>query len=430
MPAITKPAGMALLEQIRICVQRDLLKDMALIGVQHLFETTASFLHELLLTGINPGDVHILGKSYSAIPSTVDQLVQSGIRFFVPDISPLADYHRFQRQHADRWLDSALKMEAQHDGLIILDEGGDMLRAVAARKSLLPKTCGVEQTRYGLGAVHGLEFPVIQVADSALKRFLEPPIIAKEIFSAASAIPAISGLRKVGVIGVGSLGTALAKLLLRNEKEVFLYDASSTACDAALRRLKGAQLCNDVSELLSKVDVCYGCTGSNALKKADWEATKSLRARHFISCSSGDVEFHSLLAQGAVHSPALKQISDVPVVLGGNSVTVYNGGYPINFNRKREMSSSNDIQLTRALLLGGVFQAAEMLRQNESQKGGVMLSPNLQRFVAERWFSLNPQLRADYDADVLNGVENIEWLTVHSGGTERHSYARAGVRFS
>ena len=420
---------MPLLGQLRAHVEPHLLESMALVGVQHLFETTASFFDELISAGLDPDHTHVLGKSYSAVSRASEHLVSRGIRLFVPEVAPSGNYHPFQRQCAERWLNGALGIEAKHEGLIILDEGGDMLRAVASARNSFPTTCGVEQTRSGLGAVPGLEFSVIQVADSALKRFLEPPIIAKEVLSAVSVIPAVSRCQRVGIVGVGSLGSSLAKLLQRKGREVLLYDKSPVAFKNSSERLKGTLWCESLQELLSKADVVFGCTGSDVLSDVEWATMDSLSAKHFISCSSGDVEFRSLLEKSASQEARSGEITDVPVAVGQNTMTVYNGGYPINFNRACELSSAGDIQLTRALLLGGVFQAAETLRQGEHRSGGVMLCPDLQMFIAKSWFALHPELRAEYDADVLDGVESRDWIVENSGGTEMHAYARAGITF-
>ena len=72
-----------------------------------------------------------------------------------------------------------------------------------------------------------------------------------------------------------------------------------------------------------------------------------------VSASSRDVEFHTLLK-----TPCAKRrdagfgIVDVTAP-GGAIQRVLNGGYPVNFDRRREWESAREMVLTRLLLFAG-----------------------------------------------------------------------------
>jgi S-adenosylhomocysteine hydrolase len=410
-------SAMPLLRRVGTHFQPGLLCDLGIVAIQHLFATTVSLFDEFFAAGLEASHAHLLGKSYSSVEGPAGRLRERGAHVTIPECAPLGQYHSYQRAAVSLWSDKVLGDVAQRSGLIVLDEGGDLLRTVSTKAAALPSTCGIEQTRSGLRSMAKLPFPVIQVADSALKRHLEPPIIANEIMAGLSALRLPLEDLRIGILGVGSLGAAIAKRLARTQGEVLVYDISPDVMQRLGHQLHQAVACESLEALLSNADLILGCTGYDALAKVDWSKVKPMGAKHFVSCSSGDIEFRDLLER--VPREGLNgTIQNVTVTIQEISTTIYNGGYPINFNRGRELSSANDIQLTRALLLGGVLQAAQMLRRNNADPGGVMLNPDFQRLVAREWLVRRPDLHKSYDSDVLRGIADRDWIAAHSGGTE------------
>jgi hypothetical protein len=175
----------------------------------------------------------------------------------------------------------------------------------------------------------------------------------------------LKDLRTVGVVGGGALGSALAGHLKREHRiRVCLYDKRSVVCP------DGVELCRDLRSLLLASDVVFGCTGHNFLRPHRLENLAATKSIYFISCSSRDVEFKSLL-----------QLPDIPEnphgritirLPSGQTHYIENGGFPINFDRQEEQESAEEIALTRALVFAGVFQAVRM-KQMRSYPDVLML---------------------------------------------------------
>jgi len=415
-----------LLDSVRRQLLSANLDKIKLVAVQHLFKTTVSLIQEILDSGISLNDCHVLGKAYSSIPSVCSALIKNGV---IPAIPPLASpglYKYSQRRFIKHWYDDICKSQKENQSLILLDEGGDLLRAVSSKTLHSSNVCGIEQTRFGLSAIAKTSFPVIQVADSAIKRHLEPPIITREIIRAFSRLSAGQSPR-IGVIGIGSLGSCVASALRDAGKDVLVYDQSQVAVKNISQTSRLIKICESPKQMLRECDVILGCTGTDVFARIDWTRLGKLRTRHFISCSSGDYEFLSLLKRSVHSKPS--SITDIEISICSKKAVIYNGGYPINFNRVSEFSPPGDIQLTRALLFGAVLQASELMRQGVKHVGGVMLCPKLQGFIARRWLKLCPERKKDYHRDILVGIGNIQWIAAHSGGRNTHVFETAGVRF-
>jgi len=85
----------------------------------------------------------------------------------------------------------------------------------------------------------------------------------------------------------------------------------------------------------------------------------------FVSCSSEDKEFLSLLRVIAQNSPAVDPMTDVSCVsYSGSKILVLKGGFPINFDRTPSCVPARDIELTRGLLLGAVYKRLQ-LQENQ-----------------------------------------------------------------
>ncbi len=101
----------------------------------------------------------------------------------------------------------------------------------------------------------------------------------------------------------------------------------------------------------------------------------------------------------------------------GATIRILRGGFPINFDDSGESVPANDIQLTRALVLGSVLQAIQFFGKSEIlDKGGVYaLDPQIQSFVIREWLKYQPAHR--FPKDITDKFQNEEWILEHSGGT-------------
>lgn len=104
----------------------------------------------------------------------------------------------------------------------------------------------------------------------------------------------------------------------------------------------------------------------------------------FISVSSSNVEFAYLFNVAKSYANTFE---DVTLAISDTfSARLLNGGYPINFDRKTEWEPREDIQLTRALLYAGVYEA---LTSNSPTNSVKPLRPSLERSIVECWHDLS-----------------------------------------
>ena len=138
--------------------------------------------------------------------------------------------------------------------------------------------------------------------------------------------------------------------------------------------------------------------------------------RTFISCSTGDIEFRALLvdlerelkAEGEGVCPTLVAESGN----AGRRVRFPRSGFPVNFDNGPESVPDSEIQLTRGLLFGAMIQAIDVLLEGASaEPAGLMLAPELQKFVVRTWHASSGAPReSDHEFD------DTAWIAAQSAG--------------
>lgn len=274
---------------------------------------------------------------------------------------------------------------------LLLDEGGGLHRALPMH--VTDDVAGVEQTSFGARA--RWKCPMVLVCRSAAKLLFESQIIARGI------VRKLESLRRldcgpVGIIGLGAIGSAVARALLSRGIPVMASETQSTPAD-----LKA--YCVPVHELLIRCRTILGCTGKDCL--GDVTLDRLTGRRTFISCSSSNIEFLSLLNR----LPAGSAYGDRRGGIGALQVEVLNGGYPINFDRQNEWERFEEILLTRMLVLEGLKQADSLIG---GRPRGVMLDPALQLRVLETWLEQVP----DRESLTVPARLSEDFLRGHSEG--------------
>jgi hypothetical protein len=408
--------------------QPDAFQRISLIAVQHLLRETGCLLDASRQLGIPAESILAIGKPYSSNRQVARQIKQSGIYAQIPDAKWKAGYYgsffRKAIRHSLAAQASPLHLKATKQ-TIILDDGGYCLELMQRRTSAKGRFVGIEQTTSGLKMIsrNPLNFPVIAVATSCAKRFIEPPIVLRA--AEAKLAMRMTGFRRLqrkGVIGLGNIGYRIAAGLEKGNTQLFVYDKDESALNKFVAEFPLSQACSNVCDLISHCDLIFGCTGTETLPRACWP---KLMAGHrtLVSCSSGDVEFQALLRSGLGRpknptdpfSAIVYRFSDV-------RLTVLEGGFPITFDRAPVSAPLRDMQMTRALLFGAIIQAVVCADQRKPTSGRLeMLHPAIQKFVVNHWLRLNPSRREDYPGDVLAGLLDEAWIRKHSEGTFVHS---------
>ena len=93
---------------------------------------------------------------------------------------------------------------------------------------------------------------------------------------------------------------------------------------------------------------------------------------------------------------------------------IYNGGFPINFDRSIEWEDPFKISLTRGLILSAILQAISF-SDKICRDNLVMLSPLLQRILVNHWLAY-----FNFDARIFklnnNTLAETEWYQNESIG--------------
>jgi len=299
-------------------------------------------------------------------------------------------------------IDDAFDLD-EHNGYLLLDEGGGAHHALP--EGLTRVSAGLEQTTSGLRL--DWKCPMVLVCRSAAKLYFESQIIARGILRKLDSLELLAG-STVGVVGLGSMGSEIARALLSRGISTLGSELFQPPPDLA-------DITVSLGELLARSDIVLGCTGTNILERVDLQSYS--RRITFISCSSKDVEFRSVLnclQQTSVYETAKGWI-------GNLHATVLNGGYPINFDRQREWEKFEEIILTRMLVLEGLVQAKQLIGGDGR---AVMLNPSRQLEIVHKWLDQVPDRQNLRVPEILD--ENF--FAKHSEGelvisTKPHGYS-------
>lgn len=400
------------------------LKNTAIISIQHTLGTTVDLLNSFLALGAKIENIFIAGKFYSEYPEVVKEIKNLGI-FYQQSSAPVQlggfDYATLRDINL-LWakLAESLKERAINN-IIVLDHGGRCLSSTPREIFEKYPIVGLEKTNAGIInlANYGLPFPIIEIGSSAAKIALESPLIAESVID--KMLPFFPKKEEgviCGVAGYGSIGKAVANKLLTMGHKVIVYDQDASK----LRDLNGAIKVSNFERLLVSSDYIFGCTGQDIGHVEILRET--IKDKTLISCSSEDKEFLSwlLFLRKQLNGKAPKNLlSDIEYQNQvGATIKILRGGFPINFDKQDENIHPKDIQLTRALVLGGVIQAAKIAKNPDLLRTeSYMLSPEIQEFIAVKW--LTYQSDRKFPKDTLSNFNNILWIKENSGGVYLHS---------
>ncbi len=397
------------------------------VCVQHVLPTTVSLLNSLVRVGTKPDNIYLLGKPYSTHQASEQQIVKLGIQKQVNSVqTKLGRFSETFSNDVTRMWDYVLD-DLSHkkiDAIIILDDGGHCIASTPAIIIERYLIIGIEQTTSGLRNLKtlNLEFPIIDVASSAAKKWLEPIIISKYIIKKSE----VSHVKKkkidCGVIGFGAIGKAVAHALSLSGHNVTIYDKLPRNI---IKNNKYFQS-NTLSSLISTSDYVFGCTGQDITSEIDICALAH-DDKSLISCSSDDTEFKSLLRfiqkTRMRNFPVSSPLDDIFYKTGHKSIIrIFRGGFPINFDNSKKIEHTQGIQLTRGLIFSGILQAMSLLTSSKRKSSAIVaLDPVMQQFIARIWGRY--QIKDYRLRELLSYFEDINWIRNHSGDTTQHFIA-------
>jgi len=404
------------LEELKKHVNRTRSYDnFYIVSVQHLLETTGSLFEAIIDIGIKPENIYLLGKPYSTHFETKMFLKSKGINLFTNrDQSSFGILRENLKKDVAFMWDAITPKLKPNDVIIILDDGGLAIRRAPHNLFSVCKFYGIEQTTFGLRYQENYDhFPIIQVATSATKKYLEPNLISNALVD--KIINQLKKIKpnKIGVVGFGNIGKAVAHMLGK-KYTVLVYDSNPIATNNSLGQLIN---CLTLNELITNCDVIIGATGVD-ISKHDWEEIITTD-KYFVSVSSADIEFNSFIKRfnNQLISNRFKPLDDIVIYLStGAKATILRGGTVANFNGSKESCPRKQIQLTRGLLFAGVLQAISNNLPLVDSFGSFKLKAYFQKIIVQKWFSENPTFKNFYSKQLVDNFTDETWLFENSGG--------------
>lgn len=384
-------------------------KKTAFFGIQHILRTNVPLFQHLIQTlGANPQYIFLNGKGYSDSEEAEGLFKELGIHYFKLDedyVIPGRYQNRLRTHLKKSWEVFTQTIKTQLiEKIVVFDEGGHCFETMPEPLCFKYAMAGIEQTRGGLYSptIEVLPFPLVEVASSAAKRQLESPLIIEALLKKLQAILSqktkeLNSDTVFGVLGNGAIGYHLTRYLLRKGYNVVAFDENPSSFSGPEWKQKNFYRGKNVREVLIRSSTIFGCTGKNVIKTK--EILDSIATdKTLVSCTSEDKEFQSILQEMSRprHSSLFRKLLTGEkeelcyITRSGGNITILNKGFPINFDHSGESVPAEEIQLTRALMLGAFIQAA---RQAELIKGEgkinkpprLMLDPTLQQYITHQF---------------------------------------------
>lgn len=287
---------MPVVHELLRALPKGALHGAALASVQHLFPSAMALYESMFALGLAPGDTHVGGKFYSANVNTLAAMEARGLRVHMSASEP-DDLHA-DAEHAVKEMARAELAAlfhgvdpAHHRGrFLLLDDGGKLIRALHEHFPRFAHLCvAVEQTTRGIQVLEEMQragkkilCPVVNMAQSELKRVVESPLIAESVawhtdrylesLGLSELRPTPTNPKTAVVVGFGATGSALALALQRRGYHVVVTDRDPTKLEAA--RAAGFAACAR-ADALKQADLLLGATGMGALEPEEWRLLKS-----------------------------------------------------------------------------------------------------------------------------------------------------------
>jgi hypothetical protein len=355
--------------------------------------------------GFDPSKIVVIPKAYSTIPETLHELKAMGIRVEMPNGKiEVGRYNAYAASALNSACDYAARLiDSRRDArrAILLDDGGS-LTEFWYKGQLHEKiqTTSVQQTTSGLyrNPTSCRKITKISVAGSAAKRWFESIVIASGVTRKLTEIECDLENSRIGIIGYGAIGRAIANEVAKYTDQIRIYD---NAPNVRSERFKNT---SSLRSLVDKSDYIFGCTGRNCFARAEGVLKRIVSPITFISCSSRDVEFLSLLH--AYAQPTDDAFGDIHLQTD-RLHKVLNGGFPINFDRVREYETEDEISLTRALTLSGVLQSLGTFDLGDKAIV-IPLGPKAQKITVETWLRLNQKSHKDFIVSD-DSFDDLKW---------------------
>lgn len=407
-------------------------EDTAIVAVQHMLWQTVDLCEAIAGLGARRENIFTLGKVYSNSPVVIGVLRERGITVLQSSTPPPGEFEpQFQHDVNQLWELVAQRLSRRTiRRILVLDDGGRCSTSIPAELLRRHAVAGVEQTSFGIFLFEAQPppFAVMSWARAAVKLHIGGPLFSQcllaKVQSRVLGGNTLTG-ENVGIIGLGSIGSALAHLTARQDNNVLFYDPDPQLhvpdyLDGRVTRIYSLE------ELMLRSDFVFGCSGRNPFK--DQWPLKYRPGIKLFSASGGDQEFGPIIDDLKTSrrfnvSPHAWDICSDEGPSGPISIAYL--GYPYNFvARDVEAVPTGVVQIETAGLLAGLIQARAYLRLCEAgrtkSQGLHRISPDAQRFIYETWLGVMADRHIDLpqlygcDPAVLQAARDRWWSVENS----------------
>jgi D-isomer specific 2-hydroxyacid dehydrogenase, NAD binding domain len=407
-------------------------EDTAIVAVQHMLYQTVDLFGIAGEMGLNLKNIFALGKIYSNSLPVIRTLRDMGVTVIDTTVPAPGEFHSyFERDVKKLWQVATDTLSQRRiKRILVLDDAGVCITSVPPTVLRQYDVCGIEQTSQGMFLFEEKPpaFPVISWARSAVKSQIGGPLFSQCFIDKLNR-QFLRGAwlqgQQLGVIGLGSIGRAVANFALRQNNKVLFYDPSPNLYIPQHIHQRITRL-DSLEELMLRCDYVLACSGRNPFH-GKWPL-KHRPGIRLLSASSGDQEF----------GPIIKDVKERPgfeVAPNTWDITSNYGpsgpihiaylGYPYNFvARGNEAVLTEIVQLETGGLLAALMQARlylDLRETNKEQNREIQrMSTAAQRFVYESWLTAMKDRGIDikelfgYDSATLNAARHESWLIQHT----------------
>jgi hypothetical protein len=413
-------------------------EDTALVAVQHMLEQTIDLFETIADLGLRRQHIFALGKVYSNSRPVIETLRDRGVTVVETTMPEPGKFHEYFEQDAQKLWQIAGEKFAGRDikRILVLDDGGACITTTPPELLRRQAMCGVEQTSFGMFLFEKKPppFAVFSWARAAVKLEIGGSIFSQCLIDKLRNEFLERPPEQLGVIGMGSIGRAVANLAAREGRRVLYYDPRKDL-DIGLSRGTHLSPVESLEELMVRCDYVIGCSGRNPFQN-HWPL-KHRPGIKLVSASGGDQEFGPIISylKTKPDFQCDRDSWDISSELGPcGPIQIAYLGYPYNFvSRAREAVPTSIVQLETGGLLAALIQARihlEVCEGGLARNSGIhRVSPAAQKFVYEEWLKVMRDSKIDlvgvfgHDPARLRAAQHEVWLAKNSEPLPGAQYA-------